>query len=152
MKTSRVSFFAFFVFSGSLIAQEPSIAKLAAKLEAFEGKVSDLTSELAATQATLKEVSKLVMTDRLELIVHILGNGRMTLEGKGLNGQELGGKDLDGEEFVKKVKSISEDYPKPRIIVADAEKFIGQDRLHLQQLLGRVGIYTTSVRASDKPE
>lgn len=121
------------------------------KIEVLERKVSDLTSELSATQAKLREVSKIVMTDRLELTAHVV-NGRVDLVGKGLNGEELGGKGLDGDQLEEKIKSISEDYPKPKITIADSDKLSEQDRKLIQNSCARAGIFriNTIPRNSNK--
>ena len=84
------------------------MAELSKKIEALEAKLTGLTAELASTQAKLREVSKFVMTGRLELTAKLAGNGRFSLVGKGLNLEELGGNDLNADEFVKKLKSITE--------------------------------------------
>lgn len=153
MKTSRLSFFAFFIFSGSLLAQEPSIAKLAAKVEALEGKVSDLTSELSATKEKLKEVSKIVMTGRLELTANLTSNGKLSLVGKGLNGEELGGNDLNDDAFVQKIRSISEQYPDPKMAITDFNKLTEKDQRFVQGLCARAGIYSIrSVNAKKEAE
>jgi hypothetical protein len=153
MKTSRLSFFAFFIFCGSLLAQESSIAKFAAKVEALEGKVSDLTSELTATKAKLKEVSKIVMTGRLELTANLASNGKLSLVGKGLNGEELGGNDLNDEEFVQKLRSISEQYPNPKMAITDFNKLTEKDQEFFTVRCARAGIYTiTAVNAKNEVE
>jgi hypothetical protein len=140
-RLSRLTFFAFLIFSGSLLAaKEPSMAELSKKIEALEAKLTGLTAELASTQAKLREVSKFVMTGRLELTAKLAGNGRFSLVGKGLNLEELGGNDLNADEFVQKLKSITEQYPEPKMSIAGHNKLTEKQQSEIGVLCLRAGI------------
>lgn len=145
-KSSRLTFYAFLIFSGSLLAaEEPSMAQLSKKIEALEAKVTGLTEELTSTQAKLSEISKFVMKGRLELTAKLESNGRYSLVGKGLNGEELGGNDLTADEFVQKLKSIAEQYPEPKMSSAGHNKLTEKQQNELAVLCLRAGI--GSIRA-----
>lgn len=112
-----------------------------------------LKSELATMRAYLREVSRVTMADRLEVIVRISDSGEIALEGRGFDGRDLGGTNIKGEDFVQRLKSISEEYAQPRITFA-ADKnspAYPENRTLVQQLCGRAGIYTISVSDPEEP-
>jgi hypothetical protein len=148
--TSRLSFFACLIFSGTLLGGEPSMAELSKKIESLESKITGLTLQLTMTQAKLTEVSKLVMAGRLELTTHLASDGRWSLVGTGLNGEELGGIDLNAEEFMQKIRSISEQYPNPKMFIADYDELTRQQQKLVSRLCATVDIFEIRAKEAEQ--
>ncbi len=119
----------------SAFAEQPTLKSLALKIEALERQVEELKTDLAATKEEKKK-SEVVLDSarRPEIIVNILKDGRIRIEGQELRDEELTGR----------LKPILNVYPnQPIRIKADGEvKY--QDVVRVVDLCQKAGGWNIS--------